>query len=107
MYRSVTSMFERLRRQKTLVSTSIAVAGMGMFPASTPAAADELPASGDSASPEGHGTSSARRATRNRPNILYIVADDLGYSDVGAFGGEIRTPNIDKLVQDGRTMKAI
>ncbi|CAM3595362.1 Arylsulfatase [Pseudomonas reidholzensis] len=32
-----------------------------------------------------------------RPNILLIVADDLGYSDLGAFGGEISTPNLDRL----------
>lgn len=32
-----------------------------------------------------------------RPNILLIVADDLGYSDLGAFGGEISTPNLDQL----------
>jgi arylsulfatase len=36
-----------------------------------------------------------------RPNILLIVADDLGYSDIGAFGGEIETPNIDTLAQRG------
>lgn len=36
-----------------------------------------------------------------RPNILIIVADDLGYSDVGAFGGEIRTPNLDALAARG------
>jgi arylsulfatase A-like enzyme len=36
-----------------------------------------------------------------RPNFLIIVADDLGFSDVGAFGGEIRTPNIDSLARDG------
>jgi arylsulfatase len=36
-----------------------------------------------------------------RPNILLIVADDLGYSDVGAFGGEIRTPTIDRLGEEG------
>jgi arylsulfatase len=36
-----------------------------------------------------------------RPNILLIVADDLGYSDVGAFGGEIHTPVIDQLASEG------
>ena len=30
--------------------------------------------------------------TKKQPNILFIMADDLGYSDLGAFGGEIRTP---------------
>ena len=37
----------------------------------------------------------------DRPNILLIVVDDMGYSDVGAFGGEIRTPNVDGLAQSG------
>lgn len=36
-----------------------------------------------------------------RPNFLVIVADDLGFSDVGCFGSEIRTPNIDRIAQDG------
>jgi len=36
-----------------------------------------------------------------RPNFLIIVADDLGFSDIGAFGGEIKTPNLDSLAQDG------
>jgi arylsulfatase len=36
-----------------------------------------------------------------RPNILLIVADDMGYSDLGAFGGEIATPNLDVLAFDG------
>ena len=35
------------------------------------------------------------------PNILLIVADDMGYSDLGCFGGEIRTPNIDALAAGG------
>lgn len=38
------------------------------------------------------------------PNILMIVADDMGYSDIGAFGSEISTPNIDALVGDGRVL---
>jgi len=36
-----------------------------------------------------------------RPNILLIVADDLGYSDIGAFGGEIATPALDQLAEEG------
>lgn len=39
--------------------------------------------------------------SNKRPNFLIIVADDLGFSDPGCFGGEIRTPNIDKLSKDG------
>ena len=36
-----------------------------------------------------------------RPNVLVIVADDLGFSDLGAFGSEIRTPNLDALALSG------
>lgn len=36
-----------------------------------------------------------------RPNIVLIVADDIGFSDFGAFGGEIATPNIDALARSG------
>ena len=36
-----------------------------------------------------------------RPNIVLMVADDLGYSDIGAFGGEISTPNLDSLAAHG------
>lgn len=37
-----------------------------------------------------------------RPNILLLVADDLGYADLGCYGGDIRTPNIDKLASRGQ-----
>lgn len=40
-------------------------------------------------------------AYAKRPNFLIIVADDLGYSDIGAFGGEIQTPNLDALAMSG------
>jgi arylsulfatase len=39
--------------------------------------------------------------TAGQPNILLIVADDLGYSDIGSFGGEIVTPTLDQLAQEG------
>ena len=41
------------------------------------------------------------QANSSRPNILLIVADDMGYSDPGAYGGEIGTPNIDALAAEG------
>ncbi len=37
-----------------------------------------------------------------RPNILLIVGDDLGWSDIGSFGGEISTPNLDQLAKEGK-----
>ena len=36
-----------------------------------------------------------------QPNIILIVADDMGYTDIGAFGSEIRTPNLDRLAYGG------
>ncbi|CAJ2508728.1 Uu.00g137540.m01.CDS01 [Anthostomella pinea] len=41
---------------------------------------------------------------RKRPNFLFILADDLGFSDVGCYGSEIQTPNIDRLAGDGIRM---
>jgi hypothetical protein len=37
----------------------------------------------------------------DRPNLLVILFDDLDYSDLGCYGGEIDTPNIDSIAQDG------
>ena len=36
-----------------------------------------------------------------KPNIIVIMADDLGYSDLSCYGGEIETPNIDRLAAEG------
>jgi arylsulfatase len=38
---------------------------------------------------------------KRSPNVLHIVSDDMGYSDLGCFGGEILTPNIDALANRG------
>ncbi len=45
-----------------------------------------------------HAESAARR-----PNFLLVVADDLGWTDLGSFGSEIDTPNLDGLAQGGVT----
>ena len=36
-----------------------------------------------------------------QPHIVLILCDDMGFSDLGCYGSEIHTPNIDKLAQDG------
>ena len=35
------------------------------------------------------------------PNIVLIMADDMGYSDIGCYGSEIQTPNLDRLAREG------
>ena len=40
-------------------------------------------------------------AEDKRPNILVVVADDMGWTDLGSFGSEITTPNLDALAQRG------
>jgi len=43
----------------------------------------------------------AQQSSDRRPNIVLIVTDDMGFADIGAFGGEIATPNIDSLANAG------
>jgi arylsulfatase len=43
----------------------------------------------------------ATAAPDKRPNLLLIMVDDMGYSDIGCYGGEIRTPNLDALAANG------
>lgn len=42
-----------------------------------------------------------QRLTNSRPNIIIVLVDDMGYSDLGCYGGEIETPNIDALAAGG------
>ena len=39
---------------------------------------------------------------QNQPNIVFIIADDLGWRDIGYHGSEIQTPNLDRLAKEGR-----
>jgi arylsulfatase len=41
------------------------------------------------------------KLTKQKPNFILILADDLGFSDIGCYGSEIQTPNLDALAQDG------
>lgn len=45
--------------------------------------------------------STAGSAADNRPNIIIIMVDDMGFSDIGCYGSEIQTPNLDSLAQNG------
>lgn len=44
---------------------------------------------------------SAQKTPQKKPNVIVILTDDMGYSDIGCFGSEIKTPNIDKLAKNG------
>src|SRR5215212_2692965 len=49
----------------------------------------------------------AEPASARKPNIIFILADDLGYGDVGAFGQKkIRTPNLDRMAAEGMKLTA-
>ena len=42
-----------------------------------------------------------RTAAPGSPNVIFVLVDDVGFSDIGCFGGEIDTPNIDRLAAEG------
>ncbi len=43
----------------------------------------------------------AESGTEVRPNILLIMADDMGFSDIGCYGGEVQTPHLDRMAKEG------
>lgn len=83
-----------LSRRRMLQASGMAAAGLAL--AACTNAADDVPP-GSTPSSGGTAPGGARR-----PNILMIVADDIGYTDLGCFGGEIPTPNLDRLAEQGR-----
>ena len=46
----------------------------------------------------------AQSQTSNRPNILVVMGDDFGFADLGTFGSEISTPNLDNLGREGKIL---
>jgi len=57
-----------------------------------------------SSSPAATAADGGKSGGAARPNVLVILADDLGYADLSAFGSEINTPNIDRLAREGRIL---
>lgn len=51
------------------------------------------------------GTGAPAHAADTQPNILYIVADDLGWKDVGFHGSDIKTPHLDQLAATGARLE--
>ena len=51
--------------------------------------------------PSSQADRSANRTSKVRPNIVLIMADDMGFSDIGCYSGEIHTPNINRLATGG------
>src|SRR5687767_9450986 len=45
------------------------------------------------------------QSNSKKPNIILIMVDDLGYSDIGAYGSEINTPNLDQLAAQGLRLR--
>ena len=41
------------------------------------------------------------KPNRTRPNFILVMLDDMGYSDIGCYGGEVKTPNLDQLAKNG------
>ncbi len=70
-------------------------------PVATPAATPASSVAGAAVPAVAAASAPATATQARRPNIVVLVADDWGFSDVGAFGGEIATPNLDELARRG------
>lgn len=82
------------RLSKLSLATRLALGVCALVPAGAPFTAP-------AASARTAASKAAPASLQQRPNIILIVLDDTGFSDLGAFGSEIRTPNIDALAAGG------
>ncbi|MBK1855709.1 arylsulfatase [Verrucomicrobiaceae bacterium 5K15] len=62
---------------------------------------DVSPHTGDPQDPDPNDPDPSDPSDAEKPNVIYIITDDMGYSDIGAYGGEIDTPHIDSLASAG------
>lgn len=81
-----------------LAFVTVLAAVSGSFGAARAGAAGTVGAGADAM---GEGGARKEKTSSSRPNILLILADDLGFSDLGCYGGEIDTPNLDRLAGNG------
>jgi len=83
---------KRLVRQLSVVSMALATSVNMMVPAA---------AANHDNSPDIQPNSKKQEAQKPKTNVIYIVLDDMGFSDFGSYGSEIKTPNIDNLARNG------
>ena len=81
----------------TVIALGLLV-GLHACTADDPASNQE---SSEAAAPEQIAPQATTADAGTQPNILFVVADDMGFTDIGAFGSEIPTPNLDRLAYDG------
>ncbi|MDP9317988.1 MAG: arylsulfatase [Actinomycetota bacterium] len=87
-----------ISRRRVLQGSGVATAGLALASctgssSTPPSRSTSTPSSSYPSKPSGRS---------GQPNIVLIVADDIGYTDLGCFGGEIPTPNLDRLAAGGR-----
>lgn len=87
--------FDNMKSSSILIPVATGISLMACSPAEEPSAPEVKP------EPDPQPEKPEVVIPEEKPNILVILMDDLGYSDVGCYGGEINTPNIDRLAENG------
>ena len=80
-----------MKNKKTIISITLAAISVLLFIIYIPLDAKKKDVN----------TTLLKSEIKDRPNIVLIMADDMGYSDIGCYGSEIETPNLDKLASHG------